>query len=67
MTPAEFKAGRAALGLNQTEMAAMLGYTRQCTISWIETGKMNIGPSVLRLMRAYLDGYRPADWPGGGE
>jgi len=64
MTPKEFKDARYKLGLlRQSEAAAMLGYSRIASISDIETGKAAPPDSVLRLLRAYLDGYRPSDWP----
>ncbi len=63
MTPTEFKEARKSLGLNQSEMAAMLGYGASARISEIENGKMEPSETVLRLLRAYLDGYRPRDWP----
>jgi transcriptional regulator with XRE-family HTH domain len=64
MTPAEIKAGLKSLGLNQTQAAALLGYGNKSRVSEIETGKRNPSEAVVRLLRAYLDGYRPKDWPG---
>lgn len=65
MTPAEFKQARQSLGLNrQSDAAAMLGYSRTASISDIETGKAEPNGAAVRLLRAYIDGYRPADWPG---
>lgn len=63
MSPAEFREARQSLGLNQHQLAAMLGYGAPARISEIERGIEAPGASVLRLLRAYLDGYRPADWP----
>ena len=63
MTTAEIKAAREALGLKQEPFAAMLGYGHQSRVSDIESGKKRAGPAVIRLLRAYLDGYRPSDWP----
>ena len=67
MTPAEktaadFKAGRKLLGLSQTEMAAMCGCTLRSVQNW-EGGEYAVSDHAARLMQAYLDGYRPADWP----
>jgi hypothetical protein len=48
-------------------MALMLGYTghtRGNTLSKMERGDSPPTPQVQRLVRAYLDGYRPDDWPG---
>ena len=63
MTPAEIKAAREALGLTQAQIAPLLGYGSQSRIAEIEGGKKRAGPAVIRLLRAYLDGYRPSDWP----
>ena len=63
MTPAEFRQARQTLGLDQTQAAALLGYSSQARISEVERGIRNPGESVTRLLRAYLDGYRPNDWP----
>lgn len=63
MTPAEIRQARQSLGLNQTQAAAMLGYGASSRVSEIEVGARVPNASVLRLMRAYLDGYRPDDWP----
>lgn len=54
---------RKALGLTQEQAAKMLGYGAKSRISEVETGARNASESVLRLLRAYIDGYRPADWP----
>ena len=65
MTPAEIRAARIALGLNQPDMAAMLGYGRvRQRVAAIEAGTVKPHGAVTRLLRAYLDGYRPSDWPG---
>ncbi|MGH1426197.1 MAG: helix-turn-helix domain-containing protein [Pseudooceanicola sp.] len=63
MTPEEFRQARHTLGLNQSHLANMLGYSSKTQISMIENGWENPSKSVLRLLRAYLDGYRPDDWP----
>lgn len=64
MTPEEFKQARLSLGLTrQSDAAALLGYSRQASISDIETGRAPPSPAAVRLLRAYLDGYRPDDWP----
>ena len=63
MTPAEFREARQTLGLDQSQEADVLGYGAQARISEIERGARAPSASVLRLLRAYLDGYRPADWP----
>lgn len=53
-----------ALGLNQRQLADLLGvsprHLSKCRHGY--EGKQ-LGPSARRLVQAYLDGYRPADWP----
>lgn len=66
MTPDEIKAAGAALGLKKSELAEMLGITpartTQTMSDWI-TGRQQMDMARSRLLRAYLDGYRPDDWP----
>ncbi|GJM01949.1 MAG: hypothetical protein DHS20C08_04500 [Rhodomicrobium sp.] len=59
----DFLLARNALGLTQKQLAAALGYSAQSRIAEIENGSRNAGPAVLKLLRAYLAGYRPDDWP----
>lgn len=63
MTPQDVRTARLALGLSQPQFAAVLGYGSASRISALEGGRENPGPAVTRLIRAYLDGYRPHDWP----
>lgn len=63
MTPTEFREARRKLGLSQSQLAAVLGYSGGLRVSLVERGERNAGAAVVRLMRAYLDGYRPEDWP----
>jgi predicted transcriptional regulator len=63
MTPADFRAARKAWGLRQSDLAPLLGLGNASRVGDIETGKAVLSNSVRRLMQAYLDGYRPADWP----
>jgi DNA-binding XRE family transcriptional regulator len=63
MTPDGIRAARKSLGLTQAQMARALHFSRQATVSNMETGKAPIKPQTAELVRAYLDGYRPADWP----
>ncbi|MES2753830.1 MAG: hypothetical protein V4659_04120 [Pseudomonadota bacterium] len=62
MTPADFKAARLALGLNGAEAARVMGYGNVSRIYNLEA-RGEVPPQAARLMQAYLDGYRPADWP----
>lgn len=63
MTPEAFRAARVTLGLTQEQFAKVLGYGQKVRVSEVERGIREAGPAVVRLVQAYLDGYRPADWP----
>ena len=67
MTPPELKKARRKLGLSVAQLAALLDTDPQ-TIRRMEQREdantfRKAAPRMLRLLRAYLDGYRPADWP----
>jgi DNA-binding transcriptional regulator YiaG len=62
MTPARIKEARQMLGLTASQLAAVMG-ARTATIYEWEAGRRNISAMPARLLRAYLDGYRPPDWP----
>ena len=63
MTPAAFRAARKQLGLTQAGLAAMMGLASSDVVSKIERGAFPSGATVQRLLQAYIDGYRPIDWP----
>lgn len=63
MTTEELKQARLGFGLTQSQMATLLGYGAVARISEIENGNREPSVSVIRLMRSYIDGYRPEDWP----
>jgi DNA-binding transcriptional regulator YiaG len=63
MTPAEIRATREAVGLTQAQLAAVMGLRGQAAVSDWERGVKNPDGRSVRLLRAYLVGYRPADWP----
>jgi transcriptional regulator with XRE-family HTH domain len=67
MTPTEFRHARRELGLSVRQFAEMLGVepeaVRRMEIQFGEGGHRPIRGSIERLIRAYLDGYRPPDWP----
>jgi transcriptional regulator with XRE-family HTH domain len=63
MTPAEIREARQQLRLNQVQLASLLGYSDVSRVSELERGVRNPGAAVVRLLHAYLDGYRPPDWP----
>lgn len=62
-----FREARQELGLTPLQMLAVLGMkatpSMRSHISQMETGKKAINPAAARLLRAYLSGYRPIDWP----
>lgn len=62
MTPADFRQARKSLGLTQGQLAKLMGVDIRTVQKW-EGGERGIDPPAVRLLRAYLDGYRPEDWP----
>jgi len=67
MTPTEIKEARQTLGLSVKGLAQMLD-TDGSTIRKMETSPdksthRKPAPRMMRLITAYLDGYRPTDWP----
>ncbi len=66
MTPAEFRKARHKLGLSLSQLGEMLGYNGahlKQQVHRLEIGEREIREPQRRLMQAYLDGYRPRDWP----
>lgn len=68
MTPAEIKAACTELGLTQGELAKMLDMQDARTLRTMlaaPTAGSQRPPAarVVRLIKAYLSGYRPDDWP----
>jgi transcriptional regulator with XRE-family HTH domain len=63
ISPEEIRVARLRLGLTQAQLAPLLGYSDVARVSELERGVRQPGDAVLRLLRAYLDGYRPPDWP----
>lgn len=71
MTPAEIIQARLALGLSRAQLAALLDLKTPQDVQRMEmpaTAATHRSPPVraVRLIRAYLAGYRPDDWPNGG-
>ena len=68
MTPAEIKQARLRLGLSQAQLGHLLDTDRQSIYRMeLPEGRLTHrkpAPRMVRLLRAYLDGYRPKDWPG---
>jgi transcriptional regulator with XRE-family HTH domain len=62
MNATEYRAALARLGLTQVGAARIMGVGERTSRRYA-SGDQNIPPPVERLMRAYLDGYRPPDWP----
>ena len=67
MTPAEIKEARQRLGLSVAQCAALLD-TDPLTVRRMELAEdastfRKPAPRMVRLLRAYLAGYRPEDWP----
>lgn len=66
MEPNEMREARETLGLTLEQMATMLGYqgrqVRQMQYD-LESGRRDIRDPQRRLVEAYLQGYRPPDWP----
>lgn len=66
MSPDELKSARNALSLTLSEMATLLGYVgeqRRQMMYDLETGRKPLREPQRRLAEAYLEGYRPRDWP----
>jgi DNA-binding transcriptional regulator YiaG len=63
MTPAEIKQARQTLGLTARQLAPLIGYKSLASVYNIESAREKAGGAVIRLLQAYLDGYRPPDWP----
>lgn len=54
MTPSELRAARETLGLTQAELAAILGLSRQASISDMESGRSAIRPIYAREVQRML-------------
>lgn len=67
MTADEIKEARQKLGLSAPQLATLLDTDPQTIrrMEQSETAKTfrSPAPRMVRLIRAYLDGYRPTDWP----
>ena len=66
MEPNDIRRARLALGLSQAELGRMLGYQGahiRVQMEDLETGQKPLRGCQERLLRAYMDGYRPSDWP----
>lgn len=69
MTPADFKEAQHQLGLSDRQFAAVLGLADEQNVRRYKiedrqaSSFREVPPWIARLVRAYLDGYRPKDWP----
>lgn len=67
MTHAEIKQARHRLGLTTRQLAEMLDTdpqsVRRMELPPDRSTSRPAPPRVARLVRAYLAGYRPDDWP----
>ena len=60
----EFKSARKGFGFTQSDIAPLFATGLQTISEW-ERGVRPVEPRAALLMRAYIDGYRPARWPAG--
>jgi DNA-binding XRE family transcriptional regulator len=67
MTPDQIKTARADLGLTQSQLAQLLDTdpqsVRRMEMASDAATHRKPAPRMARLIAAYLDGYRPPDWP----
>lgn len=67
MTPAEIKEARHKLGLSVADLARLLDTDAQTVRRMEQSETANTfrkpAPRMVRLLGAYLSGYRPPDWP----
>lgn len=67
MTHDEIQEARVKLGLSVADMALMLGHDKvqQRRLESAPDVAMHrkARPTTVRLLQAFLDGYRPNDWP----
>lgn len=67
MTHTELRAARMQLGLTRPQLAALTETARSSVQRWEmppdRATARRAPPRAERLIRAYLDGWRPADWP----
>ena len=67
MTHTKFKQNRKALGLSVKQTALVLGcspvHVRRMETDPSVVSSRPVNPQAERLVIAYLEGYRPKDWP----
>jgi DNA-binding transcriptional regulator YiaG len=62
MTPADIRSIVDALPITAAQLDAVMGAGIGSVSRW-QRGAVTPTAPVLRLLRAYADGYRPAQWP----
>lgn len=70
MNPQLVREARLRLALTQSQLGRMLGYVGanvRVQMDDIETGRRPLRECQRRLLVAYLQGYRPSDWPVEGD
>ncbi|MFP1646136.1 helix-turn-helix domain-containing protein [Pontitalea aquivivens] len=67
MTPTEIKQARHSLGLSVADLARLLDTDPQTVRRMEQSETANTfrrpAPRMVRLITAYVSGYRPDDWP----
>lgn len=67
MTPKQFKKARKALGLQQNELAKILGIAevsvRRYEMDETTKNHRQVPEATAELMRAFAGGYRGSRWP----
>ena len=67
MTPADLKEARHAMGLSVADLARLLDTDPQTVRRMEQSETANTfrrpAPRMVRLVQAYMMGYRPPDWP----
>jgi transcriptional regulator with XRE-family HTH domain len=63
MNGQQIRDARKHLGLTQKQLAEVMGYAFMNYISKVESGSRDMSEQGCKLLQAYLDGYRPKDWP----
>lgn len=67
MDHGQIREARQKLGLTQSQLAHLLDTSdhvvRRMEMSPDKASHRDPAPRMVRLIAAYLDGYRPLDWP----
>ena len=67
MTPFEIKQARHSMGLSVADLARLLDTDPQTVRRMEQSESANTfrrpAPRMVRLVQAYMLGYRPPDWP----